>query len=507
MVFFWAGRLVYAQGNDLAGDALYEYGKDLYQSGRTADAIHELNKCLLKSPNNEKCRMYLEQISQEFGECREPKEFKLPEKPSPCKEYKEIVKPRECGECKSCKELPKPRECNECKVCKKTPKPNEPRVCPRTPPRIKGPPRIDFDSNIKACANQKTIFYAKVIPEDAADNLYYRWDFGDGTSAEGRRTEKIYSQPGVYLVRLTACDLSTGKAIRAKQSRIRVYVPPHANAGEDQVICLGCSVTLDGSQSKNKPAFELCSSCNLFDYAWDFGDGTPEAQGIKVNHRYEKPGNYKATLTVYDKKSRKCAPAKDSVSVLVNINPYPVIREVKNTCVGKSIDFACFLNESEGDYSKRSNLKYTWDFGDGTIAEGGSIATHAYRKGGEYLVKVTADDQLGTACSVGNQTIKVKVNAPPTANTGPNLVCCDNIESVFDGSASSDPDGDFLSYTWDFGDGNTANGARVTHIYKKRGEYKVVLKVDDNSGTDCSSSTASVEVSVSEKPVSVIKIR
>ncbi|MFH1398473.1 MAG: PKD domain-containing protein, partial [Candidatus Omnitrophota bacterium] len=461
LVFFWAGRLVYAQGNDLAGDALYEYGKDLYQSGRTTDAIHELNKCLLKSPNNEKCRAYLEQISGGAGECGECKsckelpkskpcqEVKLPEKPSPRKEYKEKVKPRECGECKSCK---KPQK--------------EPRVCPRTPPQIKGPPRIDFNSGIKACANQKTLFYAKVIPEDAADNLYYRWDFGDGTSAEGRRVEKIYSQPGVYLVRLTACDLSTGKAIRAKQNRIRVYVPPQANAGEDQVICLGCSVTLDGSQSKNKPVFELCSSCNLFTYTWDFGDGTPEAQGIKVNHRYEKPGNYQATLTVYDKKSKKCAPVKDSVSVLVNTNPYPVIREVKNTCVGKSIDFACFFNESEGAYSKRSNLKYTWDFGDGTVVEGGSSTTHAYQKGGEYLVKVTADDQLGTVCSVGTQTIKVKVNAPPIANTGPDLVCCDNIESVFDGSSSSDPDGDRLTYTWDFGDGHTANGARVTHNYK-----------------------------------------
>ncbi len=359
----------------------------------------------------------------------------------------------------------------------------------------------DIDMSIPLDQEYKVAFSFIEKEGQRRGNLKYTWDFGDGTVAEGNKVSHIYKQGGEYTATLTVDDgLGLPCSSGATTFNVRLSKQPQADADGNKVVCLGNSILFDGSRSRGE------NTANLT-YSWDFGDGTPEAQGIKANHRYEKPGNYKATLTVYDKKSRKSVPVKDSVSVLVNTKLSLVIREVKNTCVGKGIDFACFLNESEGAYLKKGALKYTWDFGDGSVVEGGSIATHAYRKGGEYLVKVTADDQLGTACSVDTQSIRVKINVSPTANTGPNLVCCDNIESVFDGSSSSDPDGDLLSYTWDFGDGDTAKGARVTHIYKKRGKYKVVLKVDDNSGTDCSSSTASVEVSVSEKPVSVIKIR
>ncbi len=49
----------------------------------------------------------------------------------------------------------------------------------------------------------------------------------------------------------------------------------------------------------------------------------------------------------------------------------------------------------------------------------------------------------------------------------------------FDGSASSDPDGDSLRYSWDFGDGTTGEGAIVQHEYTIKGTYNVVLTVSD----------------------------
>jgi hypothetical protein len=49
----------------------------------------------------------------------------------------------------------------------------------------------------------------------------------------------------------------------------------------------------------------------------------------------------------------------------------------------------------------------------------------------------------------------------------------------FDGTGSSDPDGDTLTYAWDFGDGQTGNGATVTHTYATGGPKTVVLTVTD----------------------------
>jgi PKD repeat protein len=62
----------------------------------------------------------------------------------------------------------------------------------------------------------------------------------------------------------------------------------------------------------------------------------------------------------------------------------------------------------------------------------------------------------------------------------------------FDASASTDPDGDELEFTWDFGDPyattgnpNTGDGEQEVHTYTMPGEYNVKLTVEDgNEGID-----------------------
>ena len=52
----------------------------------------------------------------------------------------------------------------------------------------------------------------------------------------------------------------------------------------------------------------------------------------------------------------------------------------------------------------------------------------------------------------------------------------------FDAAASSDPEGDSLSYTWTFGDGGTGAGAQTSHTYKKKGTYTARVTVNDGEG-------------------------
>lgn len=66
----------------------------------------------------------------------------------------------------------------------------------------------------------------------------------------------------------------------------------------------------------------------------------------------------------------------------------------------------------------------------------------------------------------------------------------------FDGSRSHDPEGDTLSYIWDFGDGAGGNdeGATPYHSYETPGTYAVCLKVFDGHATSNPSCTsASIE--------------
>ncbi|MCL0042706.1 PKD domain-containing protein, partial [Thermodesulfovibrionales bacterium] len=53
---------------------------------------------------------------------------------------------------------------------------------------------------------------------------------------------------------------------------------------------------------------------------------------------------------------------------------------------------------------------------------------------------------------------------------------------TFDASGSSDPDGQIISYEWDFGDGTSRTGKVVEHTFALAGDYTVTLTITDNHG-------------------------
>ena len=84
--------------------------------------------------------------------------------------------------------------------------------------------------------------------------------------------------------------------------------PPSADAGPDQTIMWGETVTLDGSGSSDPDGY-------LVSYEWDFGDNSQNAEGAIITHEYTAPGTYTATLTVTDDYG---ASAIDEVSITVH---------------------------------------------------------------------------------------------------------------------------------------------------------------------------------------------
>ena len=128
----------------------------------------------------------------------------------------------------------------------------------------------------------------------------------------------------------------------------------------------------------------------------------------------------------------------------------------------------------------------------------GSLAwTPSTGQAGSYPVTFTASNALSGSASTLITISAPAANRPPIANAGGPYSGGINLPVAFNGSGSSDPDGDALAYDWTFGDGGVGSGATPTHAYASAGTFTAGLTVID-SGSPPLSATASAMVTVTD---------
>ncbi len=317
----------------------------------------------------------------------------------------------------------------------------------------------------------------------------YRWDFGDGTSAEGRAVEHAYDKPGVYVATLSVEPAAgaTACSVVSAQHRIVANAPPVAVAGPDRTVAVLDEVSFDGSGSSDPDGA-------VGRYQWDFGDGN-SGTGMVARHRYRESGVYTVTLTVTDDAGLPNSSTKATAKVTVNAAPAPVIAVAGGACFGQPVGLDA-KRSSDADGAIRS---FDWDLGDGARASGAEIS-HVFDDPGVYNVVLTADDGAGLANSRRAISRALHVNRPPSASAGPDRSVCAGDAVAFDGGGSIDWDGKLTGYRWDFADGTTAEGARVSHAFGQPGTYPVRLKVTDDSGSPCAETEAVTRIHVNAPP-------
>lgn len=143
-------------------------------------------------------------------------------------------------------------------------------------------------------------------------------------------------------------------------------------------------------------------------------------------------------------------------------------------------------------------LSFAWDFGDGGTATG-ERPTYTYPGAGSFEVRLVVNDgQVDSEASVTSATItEPPMNVAPTADPGGPYFGEPGIAVAFDGSLSSDPNGDPLTYSWDFGDGAMGEGVAPTHAFAGDGEYIVSLTVSDDKNAN---STATTTATIATPP-------
>jgi cytochrome c len=111
---------------------------------------------------------------------------------------------------------------------------------------------------------------------------------------------------------------------------------------------------------------------------------------------------------------------------------------------------------------------------------------------GALYVAEEGDRWTGNTDSQITRVIYRRGNRPPQPALSANRTAGKlPLEAAFDASASRDPDGGPLKFTWDFGDGKKAEGAKTAHAFATAGVWPVTLTVTDAQGA---AATAAVNI-------------
>jgi cytochrome c len=232
-------------------------------------------------------------------------------------------------------------------------------------------------------------------------------------------------------------------------------------------------------------------------YRWQFENGT--VLGPNAVHTFTEPGVHSATVTATDQEGKT---ASETVEVTVtesgSENQAPTVDASVDVDSGPAplrVRFDATGTDPDG---RAADLVYAWDFGDG----GTSYARrpgHTYREPGTYTAKVTVTDLAGASGTdevevvvtdpPGNRAPAVEAAAAPASGTAP--------LNVLLSARGTDPDGDRLTYAWDFGDGATGDRRAMRHTYTAGGTYTAVVTATDPDGA---TGTATVQIVVGNPP-------
>jgi hypothetical protein len=155
----------------------------------------------------------------------------------------------------------------------------------------------------------------------------------------------------------------------------------------------------------------------------------------------------------------------------INAAPEPTFTVARPDPNVRSYHFDNIDINDEGPYPQT----FEWNFGDGTRAYGPDPQNHLYATLGTYYPELTVTDAEGKS---GVYSLPLVVtNAPPVPRI---TVNCKLLDCELGGESSFDDGNNIALWEWNFGDGTTATGARVTHHYAA-GCFTVTLKVTDGN--------------------------
>ena len=348
----------------------------------------------------------------------------------------------------------------------------------------------------------------------------YLWDFGDGNTSTQANPTHIYTAPGSYSVLLTVTNSSSTDMISYTVVINETSAPLAAcdvtstNTFPSREIVTFTLNTIDNSTfGDNSTYSDFTCDINTTmtignDYDYSIICETTLNHDSKLWIDLNNNGIFEATELLVTTENQT-SPHTGTITIPMGESGVPlrcrvgidddfsILEACDPSDFGEFEDYTVFLesntsppianftfnsiNDCQGvvqftDLSGNFPTGWIWDFGDGTTS-GLQNPIHTFATAGIYTVTLTTTNSFGTNLTSFNVTVNSLnpiINVPTILEVNTLLAFSANAPGA-------------ISWTWNFGDGNTATGQNVEHNYAAVGQYVVTLTV--TNGIGCQNST------------------
>jgi hypothetical protein len=371
--------------------------------------------------------------------------------------------------------------------------------------------------------SNNALTYTTSTTDPDGDRLKYTFNWGDGSTSETSITESgddassahSWGSGGTYEVKAKATDAKGLSSDWSEGFQVTITQSPKPP--------ITPSVPVGPTTGYSWSTYDYATSTmdpDGFDvkYIFDWGDGTtsetnfvPSGTAASASHSWVSPRSYYIRAYAIDSQGT-ISGWSGTKTVRIYANNPPATPSAPSGPSSGYIGAAHSFTASSTD-PNRENVRYTFDWGDGSISEttfmkSGSKASaaHTWSAVGTYLVRARATDSRGASSEWSSQsTIDITTNRPPDTPSQPSGPKTGRIQTSFEYSTSAvDQDGDELKYTFDWGDGTTSETnlmgsgemASAAHSWKTVGSYLVKAIATDSEGASSAWSNSLV-VSIS----------
>lgn len=339
-----------------------------------------------------------------------------------------------------------------------------------------------------ACMNEPVAF-SDLSGVTGSTITAWDWNYGDNSTAgTAQNPSHPYSAYGPFNVTLI---VTSGQGCKdTAQQPINIHPLPSTYFTANNV-CAGSIVPF--TNETFIPAPDMMQS-----WVWDFADGSPVYNNPIIYHPYPVPGSYTVKLTVVS--DFGCS---DSLTQTILVHPNPVVDFTATDTAGCAPLCLGFTDLSSISPAPATNAQWSWDLGDNNGTTNSLSFDYCFGNfssldPAKYTVSLTVTSDSGCV-TTKTKPDYITVYPIPLA-----LFIADPIETniVSPDITIQDHSVGATSWSWNFGDGDTANGPVVApHTYADTGSYTITLLT--NNQYNC---TATAEQDIVIKPSSTFYV-